>query len=62
MIKMDMYEYIRFAHCKLEKSINSIHRETKKARETIRKAIKGTEPKYRLTKPRNKRVMGSYMV
>ncbi len=61
MIKMDMYEYIRFAHCKLGKSINSIHRETKKARETIRKAIKGMEPKYRLTKPRNKRVMGPYM-
>ncbi|BBM86173.1 transposase [Candidatus Uabimicrobium amorphum] len=61
MIKMDMYGYIRFAHGKLGKSINSIHRETKKARETIRKAIKGIEPKYRLTKPRRKWVMGPYM-
>lgn len=61
MIKMDMYEYIRFAHIKLGKSINSIHKETKKARETIRKAIKGIEPRYRLSKPKRKPVMGPYI-
>lgn len=57
---MDMYEYIRFSHFKLGHSINQIHRETGKAKKTIRKALKGIEPKYRLSKPKERPVIGPY--
>ena len=48
---MDQYELIRTAHRVYKKSIREIARETGHHRETIRKALKGVEPKYRRQKP-----------
>jgi len=61
MITMDMYDYIRFSHYNLKKSINKIHQDTKKAKETIRKAIKGIEPGYRKTKAKKKPLMDEHL-
>ena len=48
---MDQYELIRTAHRVYGKSIREIRRETGHHRETIRKVLKGLEPKYRRRKP-----------
>ena len=48
---MDPYELIRTAHRVYGKSIREIRRETGHHRETIRKVLKGLEPKYRRRKP-----------
>jgi transposase len=47
---MDQYELIRTAHRVYGKSIRQIGRETGHHRETIRKALRGEEPKYRRRK------------
>ena len=51
MIGMDQYELIRTAHRVYGKSIREIRRETGHHRETVRKVLKGLEPKYRRRKP-----------
>ena len=51
MIGMDPYELIRTARRVYGKSIREIRRETGHHRETIRKALKGLESKYRRRKP-----------
>lgn len=48
---MDQYELIRTAHRVYKKSIRKIARETGHHRVTIRKALKGLEPRYRRQKP-----------
>jgi transposase len=60
MLKMEGYEYIRYSYFNLGKSIKSISRESGISRPTIRKAIRGIEPKYLLSKTKNKPVMGEY--
>ena len=55
---MDQYELIRTAHRVYGKSIRQIQRETGHHRVTIRKALKGLEPKYRRVKPVPQPVMG----
>lgn len=47
---MDQYELIRTAHRVYGKSIRQIRRETGHHRKTIRKALRGEEPKYRRKK------------
>lgn len=61
MIKMDDYEYIRMAHYKYGQTIRKISRDIRKSRATIRKALAGQEPSYRLTESREKPVMSEYM-
>ena len=58
MIGMDQYELIRTAHRVYGKSIRQIQRETGHHRVTIRKALRGLEPKYRRVKPVVHPVMG----
>ena len=58
---MEMYEYIRFSHFKLNHSIRKIHRITGLDRKTVRKAISVGPPEYRLTNPRPKTVIGPYI-
>lgn len=58
---MEMYEYIRFSHFKLNHSIRKIHRVTGLDRKTIRKALVGYTPEYRTTEPRKKTVIGPYI-
>ena len=58
---MEMYEYIRFSHFKLGHSIRKINRTTGLDRKTIRKAVSGVSPKYRIVKPRHKKVIGPYL-
>ena len=58
MIGMDQYELIRTAHRVYGKSIRQIQRETGHHRVTIRKALRGLEPKYRRVKPVLHPVMG----
>ena len=55
---MDQYELIRTAHRVYGKSIRQIQRETGHHRVTIRKALRGLEPKYRRVKPVRHPVMG----
>ena len=55
---MDQYELIRTAHRVYGKSIRQIQRETGHHRVTIRKALRGLEPKYRRVKPVLHPVMG----
>ncbi len=50
MIGMDQYELIRTAHRVYGKSIRQISREYSHSRKTVRKALKGIEPKYQRTK------------
>ncbi len=54
---MDQYELIRTAHRVYKKSIRRIRRETGHHRKTIRKALKGLEPKYRRQKRPRQPVM-----
>jgi transposase len=58
---MDMYEYIRFSHFKLGHSIRKINRQTGLDRKTIRKAVSGAIPEYRLDQPRKKSIIGLYI-
>ena len=58
MIGMGQYELIRTAHRVYGKSIRQIQRETGHHRVTIRKALRGLEPKYRRVKPVPHPVMG----
>ncbi len=60
MLKMDEYEYIRIARFKFGHTIRKISRDTKKSRPVIRKAIEGKEPKYNLSKPKNRPVMDKH--
>jgi len=59
---MEMYEYIRFSHFKLGYSIRKIHRTTGLDRKTIRKAVAGVTPAYRLQQEREKTVIGPYVM
>jgi transposase len=52
MIGMDQYELIRTASRVYHKSIRQIARETGHCRKTIRKVLKGMEPRYRRQKSR----------
>ena len=58
---MEMYEYIRYSHFNLGHSIREINRRIGVDRKTIRKAINGETPKYRIQKPREKVVIGQYV-
>ncbi len=58
MLKMKAYEYIRFSYYNLGKSIKEISREASISRQTVRKAVKGIEPKYRLGKAKEKPITG----
>jgi transposase len=58
---MEMYEYIRFSHYKLGYGIRKIHRLTGLDRKTIRKAIDGASPQYRVKESRPKIVIGSFV-
>ena len=58
---MEMYEYIRFSHFRLKHSIRKINRTTGLDRKTIRKAVSGVSPQYRVNQPRKKKVIGPYM-
>ena len=58
---MEIYEYIRFSHYKLGYGIRKIHRMTGLDRKTIRKAIDGTTPQYRIKSTRAKSVIGPYV-
>jgi transposase len=58
---MEMYEYIRYSHYNLGHSIREINRRIGVDRKTIRKAINGETPKYRIQKPREKVVIGQYV-
>lgn len=60
MIKMDQYEHIRRAHNVYGKSIRDISRTYNHSRKTIRKALKGIEPKYRRKADIHYPVMGPY--
>ena len=59
---MEMYEYIKFSHFKLGHSIRKIHRTTGLDRKTIRKAVMGITPAYRLQQARKKTVIGPYLL
>ncbi|MAZ46926.1 MAG: IS21 family transposase [Bdellovibrionota bacterium] len=58
---MEMYEYIRYSHYKLGHSIRHINRQIGVDRKTIRKALAGEIPKYRIQKPRQKVVIGEHV-
>lgn len=57
---MDQYEFIRVAHRRYGKSIRQIARETGHSRVTVRKALSGQQPEYRMKKPRRAPVMDAY--
>ena len=58
---MEMYEYIRYSHYKLGHSIRQINRHIGVDRRTIRKALAGEVPRYRVQKAREKVVIGQHM-
>ena len=58
---MEMYDYIRFSHFKLGHGIRKIHRQTGLDRKTIRKALEGAAPEYKLKGPRDKVVIGPFV-
>ncbi len=57
---MKMYDYIRYSHFQLGKSISEISRLTGKNWRTVKKAIEGFEPDYRMKQKRRKPVMEPY--
>lgn len=59
---MDMYEYIRFSHFNLGHGIRKIHRTTGLDRQTIRKALMGVTPQYQFKKPRDKAIIGPFIL
>jgi len=61
MIKMQDYEHIRRCYFRYKHSIRKISRDTGICRPTIRKAIEGEEPKYKLKKHKHKPVIGPYV-
>ena len=61
MLKMKMYDYIRYAYYELGHSISKISTDCGKNWRTVKKAVEGTGPRYALEKPRNKPVMGPYV-
>ena len=61
MIKMKDYEYVRTACLKYGHKIREISRDTGISRPAIRKALKGQEPKYKRSKPKEKPVMGKHV-
>jgi len=52
---MDEYAFIRMAHFRFKKSARQISKETGLHRATIKKAINGETPKYKLLKKRRSR-------
>lgn len=61
MLKMTEYEYIRILHFNRGKSIKEIQEIVERDPKTIRKAIKGVEPRYNKKKERTKPVIGDYI-
>ena len=57
---MDHYEYIRTASRVYKKGIREIARDTGHSRKTVRKALSGNRPEYRMEKRRNAPVMDAY--
>lgn len=57
---MDQYEYIRTASRVYGKTIRQIARDTGHSRKTIRKALSGQAPEYRMKEPRKAPVMDPY--
>jgi len=51
MITMDLYNVIRYSHFTLGMSIRKVSKEAKVSRQTVRKALKGMEPKYNQKNP-----------
>lgn len=58
---MKDYEYIRIAYNHYGHSIRKISKDTGISRPAIKKAIEGMEPKYRMSKTRQKPVMGEHV-
>ncbi|CAM2005277.1 IS21 family transposase [Acanthopleuribacter pedis] len=55
---MDQYEFIRTAHRQYGKGIRQIAREFGHSRKTVRKALAGMAPEYRMSEKRKSPVMG----
>jgi len=57
---MDQYEFIRISNRRYGKGIRKISEDTGHSRNTIRKALAGQEPKYRMRQARKAPVMDAY--
>ena len=61
MIDMKIYEYIRMSHNKYGQSIRELSARTGISRQTIRKALYGIEPQYKMAQARQKPLLDEYI-